>query len=297
MGARIAADEKLEARYFERMAKSLNDKARLLEYLPPVTADYSPRVLDVGAGGGELSDVLSKMGYTVTALDTNKDALDRITERFPDVAILNALANHVTDFGVKFDAIICSSILHEVYSYGDDVHRMGHVSSLGRAFTAFYEVLNEGGRLLVRDGVRSDDWDGFGFLELNPALPESVIYDYLKMCPFANGDAYGNNGFLVGLSRVGDHKFAGTNRSLLESAFTLNWGVESYPREAKELYGVMTLDGYSDFAAEFGFTTLHKEAYLLDGYVTGLKDKVRLLDADGNERKWFNSNAIWVYEK
>ena len=296
MGARIAADEKLEERYFERMAKSLNDKARLLEYLPPVTADYSPRVLDVGAGGGELSDVLSKMGYTVTALDTNKDALDRITERFPDVAVLNALANHVTDFGVKFDAIICSSILHEVYSYGDDVHRMGHVSSLGRAFTAFYEVLNEGGRLLVRDGVRADDWDDFGFVEILDD-DETAVTDYLRMCPFANGDAYGKNGFLLGLSRVGDRKFAGTLRSCMEWAYTYNWSRESYPREAKELYGVLTLDDYAKYAETFGFITLHKEAYLLDGYVTGLKDKVRLLDADGNERQWFNSNAIWVYEK
>ena len=297
MTNRIAADEKLEARYFERMAKSLNDKARLLEFLPPVTPDYSPTVLDVGAGGGELSDVLSKLGYTVTALDTNEDALDRITEKFPSVAILNSLANHVTDFGQTFDAIICSSILHEVYSYGDDVHRMGHVSSLGRAFTAFYEVLNPGGRLLVRDGVRADDWNGFGFVELNKSISESAVYEYLKTCPFANGDAYGDNGFLLGLSRVDDHKFAGTNRSVMEMIFTLNWGVESYPREAKEMYGILTLNDYADYVCSFGFTTVHKEAYLLPGYVEGLKDKVRILDSDGNERPMFNSNAIWIYQK
>lgn len=295
MSNRIAADETLEARYFERMAKSLNDKARLLEFLPPVTDSYAPRVLDVGAGGGELADTLSKFGYDVTALDTNRDALDRITERFPDVDTLNALANHVTDFNVTFDAIICSSILHEVYSYGDDVHRMGHVSSLGRALTAFRAVLNPGGRLLVRDGVKPDDWNKFGFVEvLNN--DETAVTDYLRMCPFANGDAYGDNGFLLGLSRVGDRKFAGTLRSCMEWSYTYNWSRESYPREAKELYGVLTLDEYAAYVEEFGFTTIHKEAYLLDGYVKGLADKVRLLDADGNERPWFNSNAIWVYE-
>ena len=293
----MVADEKLEARYFERMAASLNDKARLLEWLPPVTADYSPHILDVGAGGGELSHVLSEMGYTVTALDTNQDALDRIGETYPNVKLLNSLANHVHDFGVEFDAIICSSILHEVYSYGDDVHRMGHISSLGRALTSFAVALKPGGRLLVRDGVRPDDWADFGTVTINPDYPESVVCDYLKTCPFANGAAYGNNGFLIGLSRIGDRTFAGTNRSIMEFIFTFNWGVDSYHREAKEVYGVLCLDEYAEYVEEFGFTTLHKESYTLDGYIKGLAPKVTIKDADGNVRPMFPTNAIWIYEK
>jgi SAM-dependent methyltransferase len=295
MSNRIAADETLESRYFERMAQSLNDKARLLDFLPPVTDDYAPRILDVGAGGGELSNVLDKLGYSVTALDTNSDALDRISERFSNVEVLNSLANHVKDFGLTFDAIICSSILHEVYSYGDDVHRMGHVSSLGRAISAFRDVLAPGSRLLVRDGVRADDWAEQGFVEVLDG-DESAVTEYLDLCPFANGDAYGKNGNLLGLTRVGEGRYSGTFRSCMEYAYTRNWGKESYPREAKELYGVLTLDDYADYVEGFGFTTIHKEAYLLPGYVTGLADKVRLLDADGHERPWFNSNAIWVYE-
>lgn len=299
MSERIAEDQTLEPRYFERMAASLNDKARLLEWLPRVTADYSPTVLDVGAGGGELANVLSQLGYTVTALDTNTDALDRIGEKFPDVKLLNSLANHVTDFGVTFDAIICSSILHEVYSYGDDVHREGHVSSLGRAFTAFNQVLNPGGRLLIRDGIRPDDWDDFGFIELlgDDENLEEVVYKYLEMCPFANGDAYGKNGHLIGLARTRDNQFAGTNRSLFEFALTYNWGVENYPREAKEIYGVFTLAAYQSYVSQFGFSCLHAEAYLLDGYVKGLADKVALYNSAGLPRQWFNTNAIMVYRK
>ncbi len=299
MPERITEDQTLEPRYFERMAASLNDKARLLEWLPKVTPQYSPTILDVGAGGGELSNVLSKLGYTVTALDTNSDALDRIGEKFPNVQLLNSLANHVTDFGVTFDAIICSSILHEVYSYGDDVHREGHLSSLGRAFTAFHKTLNPGGRLLIRDGIRPDDWDDFGFIKLlgNGENLEEAVYKYLEMCPFSNGAAYGTNGHLLGLARIRDNVFAGTNRSLFEFSLTYNWGVENYPREAKEMYGILTLKDYVNYVEEFGFQNIHKEAYLLDGYVKGLATKVALYNSEGLPREWFNTNSIMVYDK
>jgi SAM-dependent methyltransferase len=280
------------------MAASLNDKARLLPFLPPVTSDYSPHVLDIGAGGGELAHALSELGYTVTALDANEDALRRIELAFPEISRVNALANHADDNAQEtYDAIICSSILHEVYSYGDDVHRMGHLSSLHRAVEAFQRALKPNGVLLIRDGVKTDDWAEKGKIKLNFEYSPSVVSDYLTLSPFANGQAYGKQGTQIQLTNPAPYLYEGNNQSLMEFAYTFNWGTENYPREALELYGLLTLNEYAELVEDLGFTLTHSEAYLLPGYVEGLKGKLELTDDAGQPRSWFNSNAIWIFEK
>lgn len=296
MNSRKVEDETLEEQYFQRMRSSLNDKARILDWLPEVTDTYTPHILDVGAGGGEFANVLTQLGYEVTALDANDDALNRIELLFPHIHTAHALANQVENVvDVKFDAVVCSSLLHEAFSYGDNVHRRGHISSIGRALEAFNHVLKPGGVLVIRDGVKPEDWQQTGFVKIVDTYDESVVTDYLTMCPFANGEAYGQQGTLINLTKVDDRLFAGNNQSIMEFAFTFNWDVENYPREAKEIYGVFTFDEYPEYVEQFGFTTIHKEQYVLDGYVTHLAEKVVLFDENMNKRDMFTTNALWVY--
>jgi len=287
----------LEERYFERMAGSLGDKARLLEYLPKVTETKVPRVLDVGAGGGEFANELSKLGYDVTALDASDDAIMRMRSNFPLLTTAKFLANHADELGEgSFDVVICSSILHEVFSYGDDIHNAGHISSIGRAFEAFERLLVRGGVLLIRDGVLPDNWDDEGTVTLGREGKAEDVKAYLDMCPFANGVAYGRQGTLVRLTEVEAGIYSGNLRSLMEFAYTYTWGVDSFPRETQELYGVMTLSQYSAYLEINGFKVETAYSYLQPGYATHLVNKLAL-DINGVIDDWPASNAIWVARK
>lgn len=287
----------LEARYFERMAKSLKDKIKIVEHLPGVTIGApAPKVLDIGAGGGEFANTLTEMGYDVTAIDASDDAVMRIRKNFPHLTTAKLLANHVQELGVeKFDAVVCSSILHEIFSYGDDTRAKGDYASLDAAFDSFFKVLKPGGRIIIRDGVLPTNWNDLGTITLLDGHEEYAVFIYLKMCPFANGYSE-TTGDLVNLTKVGPKTFEGNVRSLLEFSYTYTWGFDSYPRETQELYAVKTLDGYVSLLGTHGFVVTHTEEYLQPGYPEHLKDMIRL-NVNGVEDDWFNSNAIWVAEK
>jgi 2-polyprenyl-3-methyl-5-hydroxy-6-metoxy-1,4-benzoquinol methylase len=284
----------LEKRYFERMAKSMGDKAKLLQFLPPVVEGKpAPRILDVGAGSGDLSNTLSELGYNVTALDASDDAIAHINKNFPNVHTTTRFADQAHELGVEiFDAVICSSILHEVFSY----NKTGHYFALKRAMQSFYETLKPNGVLLVRDGVLPENWEEEGTVTLLDGHEISNVELYLKMCPFANGGVNSGLGHLVSLTQVGPKTFKGNVRSLLEFAYTYTWGLDSYPRETQELYAVKTLKEYAEFFEKNGFEVIHTESYLQEGYPVHLATQMTL-EVEGKSSAWFDSNAIWIARK
>lgn len=284
----------LESRYFERMAASLGDKMKIIEALPPVTATHAPRVLDVGAGGGEFSHALEEFGYTVVALDASDDAIMRMREKFPELTTVKMLANEAANLGENsFDAIVCSSILHEVYSYGDNQHKKGELESLKVALQALKIVLKPGGTLVIRDGVKPDAWQEPASVRVIDGSGAEPVLQYLEQCPFSNGFIQGHTGRSIQLARMDDGWFAGTLHSAYEFYMTYNWGVENYPREAQELYGVLTLEGYCDLLQLCGFTVESAESWIQEGYVKNLPTKVELLTEQGHNC-WSHTNALWV---
>ena len=288
----------LEERYFDRMASSLGDKTRLLRYLPEIIdTSNPPHILDVGAGSGDFSHALSLLGYKVTALDVSEEAIERIKFNYADVDTMKALANESHLLGEnKYDAIVCSSILHEVFSYGDNFHKAGHYSSIPRALDSFRHALKADGVLIIRDGVLPDDWATIGALTVLDA-DDSVVEKYLDMCPFARGQVnHEESQHLVQLRKVAPTTWVGNYRSLLEFSYTYTWGLDSYPRETQELYALYTLDDYARVLEDNGFTVEQKYSYLQPGYVEGLKNKIRL-NAPERDNKWFDSNAVWVARK
>ncbi len=295
---RITGYHALESRYFQRMDNSAGDKSRLIKYLPPIVDPSNPpHVLDVGAGSGSFAHILSLLGYDVTALDASEDALNEIQFRYNDLHVLNALANHTHDFGKEqFDVIIASSLLHEVFSYGDDVHKAGHISSLSRALNSFKEALKPEGLLLIRDGVKPENWKESASFELLAGHENSSVNLYLEMCPFANGIAYGDAGSLIRLTNTENSTWVGNVQSVMEFAYTYTWGLDSYPRETQELYAPLTLLEYNALLSDTGFKVEESYSYLQTGYPTNLVERMTYL-VNGKPAQWPDSNAIWVSHK
>lgn len=288
---------KLEARYFERMAASLGDKLKIIENLPPVTDDYSPRVLDVGAGGGEFSHALEELGYTVIALDASDDAITRMRERYPELTTVRMLANESETLGSEtFDAVVCSSILHEVFSYGDNVHSKGDMGSLSLALSSFWKILKPGGVIVIRDGVKADNWMTPARVRMVPSEETEPLTMFLEMSPFANGFIEGEIGQLISLTPTNDEWFAGSLQSVYEFYMTYNWGLGSYPRETQELYGILTLDEYIELLSISGFMVESAESWIQPGYFEHLPKKIEIETVDGHNA-WPNTNALWVARK
>lgn len=274
-------------RYFARMSSSLGDKKRILDFVKP------GKILDVGAGAGDLSEVLRLAGNDVYALDGSSEAIRRIQDKYPAVKAVTAYSYDVLELFEhhSFDTIICSSILHEIYSYGDPVNGTYSVDAALDALRSFFKLLKPGGKLVIRDGVMPTEWGR----EITMRLSTSDAVKYLEMyenkAPF-----YSERPGIrkVHFDKISENCFKGTLASAMEFLYTLTWGWGSAERETQELYGVFTEPEYCNVLENVGFTIEHAEQYLQEGYSEHLEGVTDIFDSFGNKQILPSSNMILV---
>lgn len=271
------------------MAASLGDKERLSEFVAP------GKILDVGAGGGELAEALRLRGNEVYALDGSSEAIRRIEENFPEVHAVAAYTYDLMDRfkPATFDTIICSSILHEVYSYGDPINGQYSIRSVMDTLDSFFKLLKPGGVLLIRDGIMPTLWDEEVRMELKNPDSVKFLEMYKESAPFYSDKPDFRR---VSFEKISgnSHSYKGSLASAMEFLFTMTWGWNSAERETQELYGIFTETGYRLALSVVGFNVEHSTQYLQPGYPTHLSGVADIFDSFGNKKNLPSSNAIFV---
>lgn len=270
--------------YYARMASSIGDKAKLLPFV------YGKRVLEIGFGGGELMDILHSQGYEVYGLDASAVSVGKVQNAPYKENVKEGYADEILDFWDEgfFDTIILSSVLHEVFSYGNRNGKQQHsVEAIGSTLEVIFKALKSGGEVIIRDGVLAADWDRkVEVVMLNNDV--QGVKNYLDAQPFKDR---------VSLTRIGENVFLGNLESATALAYTYTWGEASLPRESQELFGVMTRKEYCSLLEEKGFSIIHHEEYVQPGYVKSLSPKMRFQTTEGEAVSFPSTNAVWIGEK
>jgi SAM-dependent methyltransferase len=147
--------------YAAGMNASVSDKAKILPYIKPGS------ILEIGCGNGTVLELISEAypESTVYGVDMSAQLLGLATQRKYDGPVklycCDAKKLHTVDGTArKFSTIVFCSVLHEIFSgylarsVEDDPIEDAFKDTM--SFVAHFceEYLEDGGRLIIRDGVR-----------------------------------------------------------------------------------------------------------------------------------------------
>lgn len=270
-------------RYYQIMRGNLGDKMRMLDHLPNQTRT----VLDVGGGDGVLAEQLvDHAGIDVTVVDASEESV-RHVEALGRVKATLAYADELDRTGLQdVDAILASSILHEVFSYGNRAQNSGRTSNVLDFFKSAKGILRPGGRIIVREGV-SPSRTAEGVMYVPDA--EEDIARFRGASPFwASSDKDRS----IMFTKIGDDQYLGTQASLFEFLTTWTWGPDSFDREVQEYLNTYTLEEMIGLGTRVGFSCVHAEQYVQHGYKHHLEDKGVKMSFPFPFTK-----GIWVFEK
>lgn len=275
----------------DKYLSTMNDaegstKSSIIEYVSGET------VVDVGSGGGILLDLLEEKypDKRIVGTDISDNVIMELEKKKKaeghhwEVVRHNFVEN---PFHSKADTIIFSSILHEIFSYTETENGRFEIDSVKRALKNAYESLNPGGRIVIRDGIRTAD-DG-SIIEITFLDPAGIGF-------FKN---YVND--FKGLKDIPDKKIAIDEETGKASAYaefareflyTYTWGQESYAHEVQEQFGYFTISEFREFFLGLGANIIRCDAFLEPGYVEHLSPKVKL-----SVSRFPDSNCIVVVEK
>ncbi len=255
-------------------------------------------VVDVGSGGGILLDKLESKypEKTVIGTDISANVIETLNSKKNreghnwQVRVHNFVDEKMDP---RVGSVIFSSILHEIYSYTETENGRFGISSVKRALRNAYESLEEGGRIIIRDGVKTKGNDvrkirfktpaGMDFFK-NYQRDFKGLKDIPEEVKVTEIDE-------ENLTVTGDINF------IREFLYTYTWGTESYAHEVQEQFGYFTLEEYKNFFTELGAKIIFAEELLEPGYPDNLGKYCDLLDENGNETEYPESNCIIVVEK
>ena len=255
-------------------------------------------VVDVGSGGGILLDKLESRfpDKEIIGTDISTNVIETLNQKkHREGHRWNVLVHNFVDgtMGREVGSIIFSSILHEIYSYTEGENGRFDIASVKKALRNAYDSLGKGGRIIIRDGIKTEG-NAVRKIRFKTAAGLDFFKNYVKD--------------FKGLKDIPEEKkvlftddksltVAGDINFIREFLYTYTWGTESYAHEVQEQFGYFTLSEYRAFFEELGATVIVAKEFLEPGYPDNLGKYLDLLDEKDEETEYPASNCIIVVEK
>ncbi len=281
-----------EEKYLATMNQSIDYKKVILDYI------VGESIVDIGPGGGALMDLIEERypEKRVLGVDIAQNVLDSLNKKKQlenrkwDVLYGDAL--NLSQYIEKgsIDTVIFCSVLHELFSYIEYNGRKFNYETLAAAFQSVFEVLPEGGRIIIRDGIMTE-----------PAEEKRIIRflceEGMQFLERYAGDFKGRE---IEYTVIGQNEVLMPVNDAMEFLYTYTWGEKSYVHEVNEQFGYFTPSGYQEFIA----STLGSLAkivefkhFLQEGYTIALSQKIEFFDERRNLVRLPDSTCIVVIEK
>ena len=279
-----------EIDYLETMNSVLNHKRILLDFIK------GKNILDVGPGGGALMDLIldTYSDKKVFGIDISSNIIDELNNKMikenKKYNLIKGNALNINKYFKKgsLDTIIYSSIIHELYSYIEFEGKKFNHNTIITSLKNAYEILSSGGRIIIRDGIMSEDND--------KRIIEFKNKDDIKILKRYKNDFKGRK---IEFKQLSDNKVIMNKNDSMEFLYTYTWGEESYPMEVKEQFGYYTKKEYERMIKENlpNSKIIFSKSFLQSGYVDHLSNKINYYDENYNTAVLPDSTYIVVIEK
>lgn len=254
--------------------------------------------LDIGAGGGVMLDVLTEQHpkAKVIGIDISINVIDELNKKKVregkvwDVKQADALELKQYFKEESVDTIVFSSILHEMYSYIPYNGSRFNPEVIQKALISSFEVLKPGGRIIIRDGIMTENKSDLRMIEFKDQNGMEFFKRYIK-------DFKGRT---LNYEYQSNTKVVMPINDAMEFLYTYTWGEESYPHEVQEQFGYFTPVEFKNVIENTlgdKAKILKFEHYLQDGYEQFLKPKVSFMDERGQDAPLPDSTCFIVIEK
>lgn len=268
-----------KAKYYEGMAKSLPHKSQLI--LPWL--EDAAKVVDLGCADGAFASQLRFSGdfREIIGIDLSHEAIETAKKKEPEWIDGSKLtfkhgAAETFRLDENVDAVVCSSIMHEVFSYSKKIDPW---QSVEQALNNIRKNLAHGGRLIIRDFVapepnitvnfehfKSDMTKGFTYQDFHTQRRTDPQYSWKFSPNGEHDDAYVYHG----------QKIQDVYEYIFHKDYHTNWETE-----IKETYGFWTGTQAKAQLKLLGYEIEHY-AELDNEWITSnrLEGKVKLLDGN-----------------
>lgn len=140
-----------------RMSRTHSDPANLDHIIKLILPSKDAKALDVGCGGGHMSEALAAVVRELTAIDITPEMLIQTNlltkeKRLQNVELCLADAENLPFRSNFFDVVTCRTVLHHIFDAGRAVAEMGR-------------VLERNGRLFIQDILGLDDPESRDYMD------------------------------------------------------------------------------------------------------------------------------------